>query len=151
MVFRTHDRLTQFTANDAGVRFAHRAVVSLVADPPVEQVLGCAIDIHRSIGPGLLESAYEACLAYELTLRQIRFERQFPVPLVYKGVQLNCSYRVDLFIENRLIVEVKTVDRLLPIYQAQVLTYLRLLNLKQGLILNFHTQKLTDGIKSLLL
>ena len=125
--------------------------MTLVSDPLVQTVLGCAIEIHRAIGPGLLESAYESCLARELTLQGATFARQQDVPLRYKGVHLDCGYRVDFIVEGRLIVELKTVDRLLPIHHAQVLTYLKLLGIRQGLLINFNGTKLMDGVKSLVL
>ena len=120
-------------------------------DPLVETVIGCAIDVHRAIGPGLLESAYECCLAHEFVLRGIGFTRQQPLPVTYKGLQLDCGYRIDFVIDRRLIVELKTTGRLLPIHHAQVLTYLKLLGVKQGLLINFNVPRLVDGLKSLLL
>jgi GxxExxY protein len=122
-----------------------------MTDPLVQTVIGGAIEVHRHIGPGLLESAYQHCLAHELTLRGIQFVTQEPLPLVYKGLPLSCGYRLDFLIERRLIVEIKMVDRLLPIHQAQVMTYLKLLELKQALLINFHASRLLDGLKSILM
>jgi GxxExxY protein len=126
------------------------AMSSFIASPLVEGVIGCAIDVHRALGPGLLESAYDRCLAHELSLRSIAYRRQIPLPVVYKGIDLDCGYRVDYVIEGQLLLEIKAVDRLLPIHQAQLLTYLRLLRLRQGLLMNFNVALMTHGIKSML-
>ena len=112
-----------------------------------EAVIGAAIEVHRSLGPGLLESAYEVCLARELELRRVRYARQVPVPLAYKGVQLDCGYVLDLLVEGLVIVELKTVEKLLPIHQAQLLTYLRLTNSPVGLLINFKETTLLRGLK----
>jgi GxxExxY protein len=110
-------------------------------------IIGAAIEVHRALGPGLLESAYEECLARELTLQSIPFERQKPLPVVYKGVKLECGYRVDLFIDGRVVVELKAVEALAPIHDAILLTYLRLSGCKIGLLMNFHCTVLKDGIR----
>jgi len=107
------------------------------------------MDVHRVLGPGLLESAYEECLVRELSLRSITFERQKPLPLVYKDVKLECGYRVDLLIDGRVVVELKAVDALAPIHDAIVLTYLRLSGCKIGLLINFNVPVLKDGIRRL--
>ena len=120
-------------------------------DELVEKVLGCAIEVHRALGPGLLETAYHQCLAHELHTQHIAFSMEVPVPVTYKGIQLECGYRRDLFVENRLILELKAVEKLLPIHEAQLLTYMKLMQVKQGLLLNFNTPKLRDGMKSMLL
>ena len=112
-------------------------------------VIGAAIEVHRALGPGLLESAYEECLAHELKLRDIEFARQVPLPITYKSIQLDCGYRLDLVVENCLILELKTVDKLLPIHEAQLLTYLKMTNTKTGLLLNFNVAVLREGIKRL--
>ncbi len=114
-----------------------------------EQVIGLAIEVHRALGPGLLESAYEACLCYELSEQDIPFKRQRPLPVTYKGVQLDCGYRLDLTVADELVVELKTVDRILPVHHAQLLTYLKLSGIHTGLILNFNVPMLKDGIKRL--
>ena len=116
-----------------------------------KQIIGAAIEVHRYLGPGLLESAYEECLAYELTQRQIPFERQKPVAVVYKDVQLDCGFRVDLLVGGLVVVELKAVEKLAPIHQAQVLTYLKLTGCKLGLLLNFNMPMMRDGIKRLVL
>jgi GxxExxY protein len=110
-------------------------------------VIGAAIEVHRLLGPGLLESAYEECLAKELTLRKLTVERQKPVPLVYKDVKLECGYRVDLLVENRVVVELKSIESLAPIHEAIILTYLRLSGRRLGLLINFNVDVLKDGIK----
>jgi GxxExxY protein len=118
--------------------------------PLVEKVIGCAIEVHRALGPGLLESAYDFCLTHEWQLCGINFRRQVEVPVVYRGTRLNCGYRVDFIVEDTLLVEIKSIERLLSIHQAQVLTYLRLLDLHQGLLMNFNTNRLVDGLRNLL-
>jgi GxxExxY protein len=120
-------------------------------DPLTDRIIGLAIDVHRALGPGLLESAYEECLCYELLQNRIRFQRQVPLPVTYKAVQLDCAYRIDLVIEENLILELKTVERLLPIHEAQLLTYLKLGRFKTGLLLNFHASVLKDGMKRMVL
>lgn len=112
-----------------------------------EAIIGCAINVHRALGPGLLESAYEECLCYELASAGIMFERQVSLPLVYKGVKLDCGYRLDLVVEGLVIVELKTVERFAPIHEAQLLSYLKLRDLHLGLLINFHVPVLRDGIK----
>jgi len=111
------------------------------------EIIGAAITIHRELGPGLLESAYEACLAHELELLGLKVERQKPIPLIYKAVKLDCGFRADLVVENRVIVETKCKDALHPVDEAQLLSHLRLLNLQVGLLINFHVLVLRDGIK----
>jgi GxxExxY protein len=111
------------------------------------EIIGAAIEVHRELGPGLLESAYEQCLCHELTLRGLRFQRQVEVPVVYKGIRLDCGYRIDVIVEDSVIVELKTVDKLLPIHEAQLLTYLKLFGRQLGLLLNFNVPVLKDGIK----
>lgn len=113
------------------------------------EIIGAAIKIHRALGPGLLESAYEACLAYELQRLGMRVERQKPVPLIYESVKLDCGFRADLVVEGRVVVETKCKDVLHPIDDAQLLSHLRLLNLSVGLLINFHVVILRDGIKRL--
>lgn len=112
-----------------------------------EKVIGAAIEVHRHLGPGLLESAYEECLCYELSRLGLRFQRQVHLPVEYKGVHLDCAYRLDLLIEDDVILEVKAVEELLPIHQAQLLTYLRASHKKVGLLINFNVPLLKDGLK----
>ena len=116
-----------------------------------EKIIGAAIEVHRVLGPGLLESAYEECLCHELRLRGIAFTRQQPLPVVYKGIHLDCGYRLDVVVESQVVVELKTVDRMLPIHEAQILTYLRLAGIHTGLILNFNVPAFHQGIKRMVL
>jgi len=111
------------------------------------QVIGAAIEVHKALGPGLLESAYEECLCRELVLRKIPFERQKELPIEYKGVNLECGYRLDLVVAGKLILELKSCETLQPIHHAQLLTYLKLTGIKHGLLLNFNVPVLKDGIK----
>ena len=108
------------------------------------QIIGAAIEVHRHLGPGLLESAYEACLAYELKSMGLHFLEQKPLPVVYKNVHLDCGYRLDLIVEDEIIVEIKAVDQLLPIQEAQLLSYLRIANRRVGLLMNFHVSVLKE-------
>jgi len=112
-----------------------------------EKIIGGAIEVHKRLGPGLLESAYEECLCYELNQLRISFERQVPLPLNYKGVKLDCGYRMDLVVEDLVIIELKTVERFHPIHDAQLLSYLKLYDKHLGLLVNFHVPVLKDGIK----
>ena len=116
-------------------------------DPLTDRVIGLAIGVHRELGPGLLESAYEECLCYELEQSGIVFGRQVPLAIVYKGTRLDCGYRLDIVVQRQLIIEIKSVDRLLPIHDAQLLTYLRLSGYKIGLLMNFNTFLLKEGIR----
>ncbi len=125
--------------------------MTLITSPLVSAVIGCAVEVHKVLGPGLLESAYDRCLQHEMNLNGIRYACQVPVPVTYKGVTAPWGYRVDFLIEEQLVVEVKTVDRLLPIHQAQVMTYLKLLQIRQGLLLNFNATTLVNGLKSVML
>jgi len=120
-------------------------------DTLTSRVIGLAIEVHRALRPGLLESAYEECLCFELTSHGIRFNRQVPLPVIYKSVHLDCAYRMDIVIEDLLIAELKTVERILPVHEAQLLTYLRFSGITTGLILNFHAPVLKEGIKRLVL
>jgi GxxExxY protein len=111
------------------------------------QLIGAAIEVHKALGPGLLESAYEECLCRELELRDIPYERQKALPIEYKGVSLDCGYRLDIVVADNLIVELKACDALQPIHQAQLLTYLKLADIKIGLLINFNVSVLKEGIK----
>ena len=111
-----------------------------------EQIIGAAIEVHRNLGPGLLESAYEECLCHELSLRGLSFKRQQSLPVKYKGVSLDCGYRLDLVVQDRVVLELKCVEKQLPIHEAQLLTYMKLGGFKVGLLLNFNVPVLKDGI-----
>lgn len=112
-----------------------------------EIVIGCAIEVHRSLGPGLLESVYEECLAAEMDAHGCRYERQKPVPVVYRDIKLDCGYRLDFLVEGKLIVDLKAIDHIPPVMFSQVLTYTRLLDKRLGLLINFHVERLVDGIR----
>ena len=116
-----------------------------------QQVIGCAIEVHRVLGPGLLESTYEHCLARELSLNKIEFVTQHPLPVEYKGVRVDCGYRVDVLVANEIILELKSVQELTPVHKAQLLTYMRLAGMKQGFLINFNVRRLKDGLKSFVL
>jgi GxxExxY protein len=120
-------------------------------DPITGQVIGLAIEVHRVLGPRLLESAYEECLCYELAQNQIVFRRQVPLPVKYKEVRLECGYRMDIVVDDQVIVEVKTVERILPVHEAQLMTYLKLSGLRRGLLLNFNSAVLKDGMRRIVL
>ena len=112
-----------------------------------EIVIGCAIEVHRALGPGLLEPTYEMCLCRELSLRNIPFERQKPIPVIYKGVKLECGYRTDVVVDGSVLVEIKAIDSLLPVHEAQLLSYLKLGGWKVGLPINFDVELLKHGIR----
>ena len=111
-----------------------------------ETIIGAAINVHRALGPGLLESAYEACLVYELTLSGLKVIAQKPIPIVYREVTLDCGYRLDLLVEDQVVIEIKSVDTLLPIHKAQLMSYLKLSGCPVGLLINFNVQILKSGI-----
>ena len=115
------------------------------------QILGAAIEVHKALGPGLLESVYEECLCRELELRNMPFERQKEIPIEYKGCKLDCGYRLDLVVNHQIVLELKAVERIEPIHEAQLITYLRLTGINLGLLLNFNVPVLKDGIKRMIL
>jgi GxxExxY protein len=115
------------------------------------QIIGCAIEVHRALGPGLLESAYEQCLAHELARNDIEFQLQAPMPVIYKGLKLDCGYRLDLIVADSVVVELKSVEKLLPVHEAQILTYLKLSGMRLGLLINFNESLLKNGIKRFVL
>jgi len=115
-----------------------------------KEIIGAAIEVHKQLGPGLLESSYEACLAYELKQLGLDIRTQVALPVVYKGVKLDVGYRIDILVENRVIIEVKAVEALADIHTAQLLTYLKLKDLKLGLLVNFNSVKVIDGVKRIL-
>jgi GxxExxY protein len=110
-------------------------------------IIGAAIEVHRTLGPGLLESTYEACLFYELDQMGVYVERQVELPVRYKKVSLNVGYKIDLLVENQVIIELKSVKELLPVHTAQIITYLKISNTSKGLLMNFNVAKLIDGVK----
>lgn len=115
------------------------------------KIIGCAIEVHRELGPGLLESTYEQCLAYELSRAKIPFKLQVELPVEFKEIRLDCGYRIDLLADGRLVVELKSVDQLLPIHEAQILTYMKLAGVKVGLLINFNVTILTKGVRRFVL
>ena len=118
----------------------------LLQEQLTEQIIGAAIEVHRELGPGLLESAYEQCFCHELHLRGIAFQCQLELPVEYKGLDLDCGYRIDVVVESAVIVELKSIEQILPIHHAQLLTYLRLSGKKVGLLINFNVSVLKNGI-----
>jgi GxxExxY protein len=115
-------------------------------DPRTSSIIGAAIEVHRHLGPGLLESAYEECLCHELHLRGLDFRRQVELPVLYKGLNLDCGYKIDLVVQDEVVLELKSVEKLLPVHQAQLLTYMKLANKRVGLLINFNVPLLTRGI-----
>jgi len=115
-------------------------------DPLTRRIIGCAVEVHRSLGPGLLESAYEQCMAHEMNMQGLAFRPQAPAPLVYKGLQLDCVYKADLLVQDSVIVEPKSVETLTSLHQAQLLTYMRLSRAPTGLLINFNVRRLVDGV-----
>jgi GxxExxY protein len=115
------------------------------------RVIGCAIEVHRHLGPGLLESAYEQCMAHELSRNGITYQLQHPQPVQYKDVRLDCGYRIDLLVQNALIVEIKSVEEIKGIHEAQLLTYMKLAGIKVGLLINFNKTTLKDGVRRFVL
>lgn len=112
-----------------------------------EKIIGAAINVHRELGPGLLKSAYEKCMVFDLTETGFKVEQQKPLPIVYKGVKLECGYRLDLLIEDEIIVEIKSVEKLLPIHQAQLLSYLKIADKRVGMLINFNVKVLKRGLR----
>jgi GxxExxY protein len=118
----------------------------LIEEQLTEQIIGAAIEVHRELGPGLLESAYEQCFCHELHLRDLAFQCQLDLPVMYKGLKLDCGYRLDVVVNDSIVIELKSVEQILPIHQAQLLTYLRLSGKKVGLLINFNVAVLKNGI-----
>lgn len=110
-------------------------------------IIGCAIEVHKELGPGLLESAYEECLAFELSKAGLKVERQVPIPILYKEIKLECGYRIDILVEDKVVLELKSVDEFNPVHEAQILTYLKFAERKIGLLINFNVLRLKEGIK----
>ena len=116
-------------------------------DPLTNKIIGCAIEVHRELGPGLLESIYQQCLAHEMSLNGLQFKQEHPLPVHYKGIQLDSGYRIDLLVEDEVIVELKCVEKILTIHQAQILTYMKLAKASTGLLINFNVELLKNGLK----
>ena len=115
------------------------------------QIIGCAIEVHKILGPGLLESSYEECLTYELIKKGLKVERQKPIPLMYKEIKLNCGYRLDLLVNNGVIIELKSIDAFSSVHEAQILTYMKFSGQKIGLLINFNVTVLKNGIRRFVL
>ena len=128
---------------------AKKAIMKKINDI-TEKIIGAAIAVHRELGPGLLESAYEACLAYEIARQGFAVERQKELPVKYRNVKLDCGYRIDLLVERKVIIEIKAIDKLAPIHTAQLLSYLKLSGCRVGLLINFNVKVLKDGIRRLI-
>lgn len=124
----------------------NKHVVPLLEKELTDQIIGAAIEVHRNLGPGLLESAYQVCMEHESTLRNIPFERLVELPLNYKGIELDAGYVIDLVFDKRVVVELKAVERIIPVHDAQLLTYMKLTGLRVGLLINFNVPVLKDGI-----
>jgi GxxExxY protein len=120
-------------------------------DRLTQRIIGFAIEVHRQLGPGLLESAYEECLCFEFKRDGLAFRRQMAVPVVYKSVRLDCGYRLDIVFQDQVILELKTVERLMPIHEAQMLTYMKLSGIRTGLLINFNSAVLKDGLRRIML
>jgi len=114
-------------------------------------VIGCAIEVHKALGPGLLESAYQQCLCHELKLNHIDFQKEKPLPVNYKGCRLDCGYRIDILVEDEIILELKSIAQLQGIHEAQIISYMKLADIKQGFLINFNVTLLKDGLKSFVL
>ncbi len=123
----------------------------MLESPLVKTVLGLAVNVHRELGPGLLESAYRTCLVHELVAANLVVSAEVPLPIVYKAVRLDCGYRLDVVVENQLLLEIKSIERVMPVHRAQILTYLKLARIKQGILLNFNVYRLKDGMQSFLM
>ena len=115
------------------------------------KIIGCAIEVHKTLGPGLLESAYQQCFCHELRLSNINFKMEVPLPVNYKNCYLDCGYRIDILVENDIIVELKSVEKLRKIHEAQILSYMKLANIQQGFLINFNVELLKNGLKSFIL
>lgn len=127
-------------------RHEREHTVPLIQEPWTKQIIVAAIEVHRQLGPGLLESAYEHCLSHELRLRGLTFQRQLNLPVVYKGTKLDCGYCIDLLVEDSVVVELKAIEKLLPVHEAQLLTYMKLLKKRFGLLINFNSPVVSRSI-----
>lgn len=123
----------------------------MARDALTQKVIGCAIEVHKQLGPGLLESSYERCLIYELTKAGVEARGQVALPIDYKGMSFEAGYRLDILVPDKLIIELKSVDRIMPVHMAQMITYLKLSGIEKGLLINFNVRKLIDGVKRVVL
>jgi GxxExxY protein len=143
--------VAQRTAKEAQRGTEKNIEKSMVENQLSKIIIGCAIDVHKALGPGLLESAYQECLYYELINSGLKVEKEKPMPVIYKEIKLNHGYRIDLLVEDKVVIETKTVEAFTDVHTAQILTYMRLGNYKLGLLLNFHVKIMKDGIKRVIL
>ena len=118
----------------------------LILEDLTEEIIGAAIEVHKELGPGLMESAYEECFCHELHLKHLKFQRQVPLPVQYKDIRLDCGYRLDVVVEDAVIIEIKCVEKVIPVHEAQLLTYLKMTQRRVGLIINFNVPRLVTGI-----
>lgn len=125
--------------------------MDLVFEELTEKIIGLALNVHKELGPGLLENTYKQCLAYELKKAKLNFQLEVNCPIKYKEIQTSCGFRIDLLVENKIIIELKSVEKIIPIHEAQLLTYMKLLNKRVGLIINFNKKLLRDGIKRMII
>ena len=132
---------------NTGTQMVRENSSKLIDAELTREIIGPAIEVHRHLGPGLLESAYEVCLCHELACRKIDFRRQVEVPVLYKGVSLDCGYKIDILVEEKILLELKSVEAILPVHEAQLMTYLRLSGKRLGFLMNFHVSRMTAGIK----
>jgi GxxExxY protein len=125
--------------------------MELVFEKLTEKIIGLAINVHKELGPGLLENTYKQCLAYELKKANLNFQLEVNYPIIYKEIQISCGFRIDLLVEDKIIIELKSIDKIIPIHETQLLTYMKLFNKRVGLIINFNERLLRDGIKRLVI
>ncbi len=125
--------------------------MKLVFEELTEKIIGLAINVHKELGPGLLENTYKQCLAYELQKANLNFQLEVNCPIIYKKIKISCGFRIDILVEDKIIIELKSVDKIIPIHEAQLLTYMKLLNKRVGLIINFNEQLLRDGVKRMVI
>jgi GxxExxY protein len=116
-----------------------------------QEIIGSAIEVHKELGPGLMESTYQTCLAHEFSLKGIGYEKEFPLPVEYKGTTLDCGYRIDFLVKNQIVLELKSIEKLLGVHEAQILTYMKLARVKQGFLINFNVKLLKNGLRSFML
>ncbi|MGQ0827125.1 MAG: GxxExxY protein [Bacteroidota bacterium] len=137
--------MSNYTETHGEFTEAHRAILEV--NQITEKIIGCAIEVHKCLGPGLLESAYEECLSFELINAGLTIKRQSPVPIIFKEIKLDCGYRIDILVENTVVIELKTVDAFNPVHEAQILTYMKFTEKRIGLLINFNVTLLKNGLK----
>lgn len=140
-----------YTENHREDTEVHKEKVKMNVNKLTEKIIGCAIEVHKHLGPGLLESAYEDCLYYELCKSELHVRRQVPVPVIYKEIKLECGYRIDILVEEKVVIELKSIECFSPVHEAQILTYMKFANIRIGLLMNFNVTLLKNGIKRYIL